>query len=204
MELYLSIIIFAAAASITPGPNNVMIMTSGLNFGIRRSIPHALGISLGFPMMLLALGFGLGSIFDLYPIIHDVIKFIGIIYLIYLAWRIASAASIEDGAAATNPLSFSQAALFQWVNPKAWVMATGAISAFTSNHHAIFTQIVFIAIAFFFAASISVAIWLVFGHQLKTLMKNNRQRQMFNIVMGISLIISVLPVIKELFDSHIF
>lgn len=202
MELYLSIIIFAATASITPGPNNVMIMTSGLNFGIRRSIPHALGICIGFPMMLLALGFGLGSIFDHYPVIHKIIKIIGISYLIYLAWRIASTATIEDGAAATNPLSFSQAALFQWVNPKAWVMATGAISAFTSNHQAIFAQIVFIAIAFFFAASISVAIWLVFGHQLKTLMKYNRQRQVFNIAMGIFLIIAVLPVIKELFHWH--
>jgi len=196
-ELSLSIVIFALSASITPGPNNIMIMASGLNFGLRQSIPHALGISIGFPIMLLALGLGLGAVFDRYPLLHEIIKVAGVLYLIYLAGRIAKAAPIEHHETSTRPLNFFQAALFQWVNPKAWVMGTGAISSFTVSNQSMFNQVAFIALTFLIAAAISVSLWLITGHQLKLWLKNNRYRRWFNYTMAGLLIMSILPVISS-------
>ncbi|MDA8682967.1 LysE family translocator [Porticoccaceae bacterium] len=197
-ELSLGIVIFALSASITPGPNNIMIMASGLNFGIRRSIPHALGIAIGFPIMLLALGSGLGTIFDRYPLFHEIIKVSGLLYLVYLAGRIAKAAPIEHTETSTKPLNFFQAALFQWVNPKAWVMGTGAISSFTVSNQSMFDQVAFIALTFLVAAAISVSLWLVVGHQLKLWLKNNRYQRWFNFTMAGLLIMSILPVISSM------
>ena len=119
MEFYLAILLFTTTASITPGPNNIMIMASGVNFGVKRSIPHVLGICLGFPVMVIALGLGLGTIFEDFPILHDIIKILGVAYLLYLAWLIASSSPFEEAASPVMPLRFDQAVLFQWVNPKA-------------------------------------------------------------------------------------
>jgi len=175
-----------------------MIMASGLNFGIRRSIPHALGIAIGFPIMLLALGSGLGTIFDRYPLFHEIIKVSGLLYLVYLAGRIAKAAPIEHAETSTKPLNFFQAALFQWVNPKAWVMGTGAISSFTVSNQSMFDQVAFIALTFLVAAAISVSLWLIVGYQLKLWLKDNRYQRWFNFTMAGLLIMSILPVISSM------
>ena len=119
MEFYLAILLFTATASITPGPNNIMIMASGVNFGIRRSLPHVLGICLGFPAMVIALGLGLGAIFESIPILHEVIKILGVSYLLYLAWLVASSSPLKEISAAASPLRFDQAVFFPWINPKA-------------------------------------------------------------------------------------
>jgi threonine/homoserine/homoserine lactone efflux protein len=117
-------VLFGVIAAVTPGPNNVMLTTTGLNFGIRRGIPHLLGICIGFPVMLALIGLGFGTLFQLYPILHEVIKIIGIIYLLYLAWKIASARGGVGEVSQSKPINFWQSAAFQWINPKAWIMGS--------------------------------------------------------------------------------
>ena len=120
--------LFALVSSITPGPNNVMLATSGLNFGFRRTIPHLLGVSIGFTLMVFLVGVGLGSVFQQVPALYTVLKYAGAAYLLYLAWKIANAGEMKDGVSRARPMTFLQAAAFQWVNPKAWVMAVGIIA----------------------------------------------------------------------------
>ena len=203
MEFYLAILLFTTTASITPGPNNIMIMASGVNFGIRRSLPHVFGICLGFPVMVIALGLGLGAIFESIPILHDVIKILGVSYLLYLAWLVASSSPLKEISVAAKPLRFDQAVLFQWVNPKAWVMATGAISAYTTTASDTIVQVLFIAFAFFITAAPSVAVWLIFGAGLKRYLENPRHNRTFNISMALLLIASMSPVINNLIQQYL-
>lgn len=119
--------LFALVSSITPGPNNIMLASSGLTFGFRRTIPHMLGVNLGFTLMLVLVGLGLGTMFQQLPWLYTVLKYAGAMYLLYLAWKIAMSGPLESGAQRGRPFTFMQAALFQWVNPKAWVMAVGVI-----------------------------------------------------------------------------
>jgi len=193
MELVFAIALFAFSAGITPGPNNIMLMTSGVNFGIKRSIPHLLGISLGFPTMILAVGLGLSAIFQAYPFIHIVIKVIGISYLLYLSWLIANSSSKIEGKQVSQPFSFWQAAAFQWVNPKGWIMAVGAIATFTSVQQEINSQVVTIASVFLCVAFPCAVVWLGFGVALKRLLKNERQQRIFNITMALLLVASIIP-----------
>ena len=204
MEIYLVILLFAASTTVTPGPNNIMIMTSGLNYGVRSSIPHFLGICIGFPAMVLVIGLGFSVIFESYPIIHEVIKVIGVAYFLYLAWLIASSSPASLEGKSAKPLNFTQAALFQWVNPKAWVMATSAVSAYTYAASDIFIQVVYIALIFLIVAFPCVGIWLVFGAGLKKYLKSSRHQRTFNLSMAFLLVASILPVINELINQYIF
>ena len=115
MEIFLAVLFFAFSTTITPGPNNIMIMSSGVNYGVKASLPHWLGICLGFPLMVLLVGLGFGLVFDRYPHLHQLIKVLGTAYLLYLAWRIASARPETIATGKSKPLSFWQAAAFQWV-----------------------------------------------------------------------------------------
>ena len=198
MTLYLAILLFAFAATITPGPNNIMIMTSGLNYGYRRSVPHLMGICLGFPAMVIMVGMGLGVVFEQYPITHSVIKVLGTIYLVYLSWLIASApvSSLENDSG--HPLSFIGAVLFQWVNPKAWVMITGAIAAYTTPNENLHIQVLTITSAFLLVAFPCVSAWLFFGVSLKRFLSNELYQRVFNIAMAILLLASIIPIIVEI------
>lgn len=149
MELVFAIALFAFSSGITPGPNNIMLMTSGVNFGIRLSLPHLAGICIGFPCMVLAIGLGLSAVFQAYPLLHLIIKYVGIAYLLYLAWLIANSSSRMEGKQTAKPLSFVQAAAFQWVNPKGWIMAVGAIATFTVMDKPLTPQVLTIASVFF-------------------------------------------------------
>ena len=204
MELYIAILIFAISSTVTPGPNNIMIMTSGLNFGIKRSMPHLMGICLGFPLMVAAVGLGFGTLFEKLPILHEIIKVLGVAYLLYLAWLVASAApSNLEGSKESNPLTFMQAALFQWINPKAWVMATGAVAAYTSQDTEMFVQVMAISLSFFAAGFPCVGIWLIFGSGLKRFLKERLYQRIFNISMALLLVVSVLPVLNELRQTYL-
>lgn len=195
MELVLTIALFAFSSGITPGPNNIMLMSSGVNFGVKRSLPHLSGICIGFPAMVLAIGLGLSTVFQAYPIIHIIIKYAGIAYLLYLAWLIANSSSKLEGKNTPNPLSFIQAAAFQWVNPKAWIMSIGAIAAFTSVQSPLTPQVLTIATVFLCVAIPSAFIWLGFGVGLKRLLRNSRQQKIFNISMALLLVASIIPII---------
>ncbi|GIU06048.1 LysE family translocator [Shewanella glacialipiscicola] len=195
MELILAIALFAFSSGITPGPNNIMLMTSGVNFGVKRSIPHLMGISLGFPTMILAIGLGLSALFQTYPVIHQIIKVVGIAYLLYLSWLIANSSSKMEGKTIAKPFSFIQAAAFQWVNPKGWIMAVGAIATFTSVQQDLTAQVITIATVFLCIAFPCALVWLGFGVVLKRLLKNPRQQKIFNISMAVLLVASIIPMI---------
>ncbi|EAR61653.1 LysE family translocator [Neptuniibacter caesariensis] len=205
MELYIAILVFAFSSTITPGPNNIMIMTSGLNYGIKRSVPHLVGICLGFPLMVAAVGLGFSTIFDKFPILHEIIKVLGVAYLLYLAWLVASAApsSLESKEQESKPLTFMQAALFQWINPKAWVMATGAVAAFTSQSTEMLIQVMAISLSFFAVSFPCVGSWLLFGSVLKRFLNQPNYQRMFNVSMALLLVVSVLPVLNELRETYL-
>lgn len=203
MEFYFAIWLFALSTTITPGPNNIMIMASGVNFGAKQSFPHLLGICFGFPPMLIALGLGFNSIFSMYPIIHEGIKIIGVLYLLYLAWLIANSSPSSLDSTIAKPITFTKAALFQWLNPKAWVMAMGAISAYTSTDSNFLMQIMYIALVFFIVAFPCLCVWLFFGTKLKRHLKSVKHQQIFNKSMALLLVVSILPVLSALVGTVI-
>jgi len=129
-ELFTALAVFALVSSITPGPNNLMLMASGANFGLRRSVPHMLGMALGFVAMVFLVGIGLQQMFTTWPPAHTALKAVCVAYLLYLAWKIANAAPPERTASAGNPFTVLQAAAFRWVNPKAWARALTATSVY--------------------------------------------------------------------------
>jgi threonine/homoserine/homoserine lactone efflux protein len=198
MDIFFAVLLFAFSTTITPGPNNVMIMSSGVNYGTKASIPHYLGICLGFPFMVLLVGLGFGVVFDRYPNLHQLIKVAGVLYLLWLAWHIASAEpkAIEKGD--RKPLSFWQAVLFQWVNAKAWVMATGAVAAFTTVQGNALVEVFAITLAFLLVAFPCVGLWLVLGSVLRKLLTNPIMQRIFNVSMGLLLVASIIPVLIEL------
>ena len=178
-----------------------MLMTSGLNHGVRKSVPHLLGINVGFTLMLIILGMGLGGAFESYPVFHQTIKIIGVIYLAYLAWMIAITPTDTQQLEKAKPFTFLQAALFQWVNPKAWVMITGAVGSFTTQSTNIYLQVLMIAGTFLVLGTPCGATWLLSGVSLRRFLENPKYLKTFNRSMAILLIVSIRPVIMELI-SH--
>lgn len=184
MTLSPDVILFIISTSITPGPNNVMLITSGVNHGIKKSLPHLLGINVGFLLMLIILGLGLGSLFETAPGLHLVIKVVGVSYLLYLAWLIAKTPTTTLDREKARPLTFFQAAFFQWVNPKAWVMITGAVATFTSQSSPIPGQVLTLAGLFSVFGPPCGSIWLLGGATLKRLLQNPVYLKYFNITMA--------------------
>lgn len=175
----------------------MFLMSSGANFGIRLSLPLLAGVCFGFPLMFLAVGLGLGSLFQQFPTIHLVITIAGVIYLSLLAWKIANAGAPEEKQS-KEPITFLQSAGFQWVNPKAWIMATGAIAAFTRPADDMQWQVVQLTMVFMTAAIPSAWTWLLFGVGLQKLLKNSRNLRIFNLMMALLLILSMVPVVHDL------
>ncbi|MCP4188777.1 MAG: LysE family translocator [Gammaproteobacteria bacterium] len=200
MELILSITAFAFTATATPGPNNIMIMASGVNFGVLRSLPHLLGICFGFAVMVVLIGLGFGVVFQEFPILHEVIKIVGILYLLYLAWRIAKAGNQSNEQTRSKPFTFIQSALFQWLNPKAWIMGSSAIAAYTRVGEDIFLQVLLIAFIFLLVAFPSTGSWLVFGRTMQRFLQKPAYQNVFNISMALLLVATVIPVILELIE----
>ena len=200
---YLAIIAFSITACVTPGPNNAMIMASGLNYGIKRSMPHYLGIVLGFPTMVLAVGMGIAQLFEVYPVMHLVLKIAGAAYLSFLAYKIATAPVSESKEAEGKPFTFLQAAAFQWVNPKAWVLAVGATVTYTTLGDGYVLQVITIGLIFMIFGAPCIMLWLWGGASLKTLMRNPSTVRIFNISMASLLIASLLPVFLELYQQFL-
>ncbi len=189
---------FAIIAAVTPGPNNVMLTTTGLNFGVRRGLPHLVGICIGLLVMLALIGLGFGSLFELYPILHEVIRIIGIVYLLYLSWKIASARGGVGHIDQDKPINFWQAAAFQWVNPKAWIMGSSALAAYTSLDGSFFTQVAIICFSFAVITFPCAGAWLVFGAGLQRFLRDPGHLKLFNMAMALLLAASILPVVWEM------
>jgi threonine/homoserine/homoserine lactone efflux protein len=175
-----------------------MLTTTGLNFGIRRGVPHLLGICIGFPVMLALIGLGFGTLFQLYPILHELIRIIGIVYLLYLAWKIATTRAAGDDIRQSKPINFWQAAAFQWVNPKAWIMGSSALAAYTTLDENYFVQVSIICLTFILITIPCAGVWLVFGAGLQRFFKEPRHLKIFNTSMALLLIASILPVVWEM------
>jgi len=190
--------VFGVIAAVTPGPNNVMLTTTGLNFGIRRGLPHLLGICIGFPVMLALIGLGFATLFELYPILHEMIKIVGVVYLLYLAWKIAMTRGGVSEVEQARPINFWQAAAFQWVNPKAWIMGSSALAAYTTLDENFSLQVVIICITFTIITFPCAGIWLVSGAGLQRFLRDPHHLRLFNIAMALLLVASILPVIREL------
>lgn len=195
-DILIAVALFAMVMSITPGPNNLMLLASGVNFGFRATVPHMLGITVGFFILILAIGFGLAEIFLQLPWTYSALKWAGAVYLLYLAWRIARSGPPEDSNThSTKPLSFLGAAAFQWVNPKAWVMV---VSTFSIYVPAASGAMVILGVAIVFALTCvpSVAIWTLFGSGLRRLLKVRRNLLIFNYCMAVALVLSLYPLLN--------
>ncbi|WP_263139618.1 LysE family translocator [Pseudomonas sp. RIT-PI-AD] len=200
-DLLMGFALFAFVTSVTPGPNNTMLLASGVNYGFARSIPHILGISCGFFVMVLAVGLGLGALFKAYPVLYSVLRYVGAAYLLYLAWKIAtSGPASNDPESEGKPLGYWAAAAFQWVNPKAWVMAVGAISTYTPMQ-GYFINVLIISALFALINAPSVGVWAGFGSLLRDVLRDPRWLRLFNVTMALLLVASLYPILIEDFSS---
>jgi threonine/homoserine/homoserine lactone efflux protein len=193
-EKLLPFVLFAIVGSVTPGPNNMISTASGAAFGFVRTLPQMLGVSVGFPLMMVALGLGLGQIFLHLPWLHEVMRYAGAAFLLYLAWRIASSAGVEETEAG-QPLTFVEAAIFQWLNPKAWTLALGALAAFTTpglGMGASLLEIGLLAALFGVIAFLALVIWCLFGVVIARALRNARRQKIFQLSLAALLAVSVV------------
>jgi threonine/homoserine/homoserine lactone efflux protein len=193
MQLIPALAAFAFVTSVTPGPNNLMLMASGANFGLRRTVPHALGVALGFGFMVAAMGLGVAAAFEAMPWAMGALKVVSALYMLWLAWRIAHAAAPEAGAGSGRPMTFLEAAAFQWVNPKAWAMALGAVALYAADG----ALVSVLAVAAVFAAVNlpSVGVWAAVGTQLARVLTSPWRLRAFNWTMAALLVASLYPVL---------
>jgi threonine/homoserine/homoserine lactone efflux protein len=197
-QLLFAFVVFAAVMFITPGPNNIMLLSSGLTFGFRPTVPHILGITFGFAFMVGAVGVGLGTVFLAYPILQTILKWGGVAYLVYLAAAIAMAEPMkpEEGGDRRGPMTFFGAAMFQWINAKGWVIVISTITAYAAI--AVFPWNIAIQVALFLLlGAVSCSAWALFGSALRPLLSSRTAVRTFNITMAVLLLASLIPVIME-------
>ena len=196
-DLLLPLCTFAVVSSITPGPNNTMILASGLNYGFKRSLPHLFGICGGFSFMVVAVGFGLQAVFEAVPMLQLILKYLGAIYLLWLAWKLAHAAPMSaEQAQLSKPLGFWGAAAFQWINPKAWVMILSAMSTYLPPH-AHLADVFLLALVFLLIGFVCVGAWALFGVVLRGFLQDPRSVRIFNVSMALLLLASLYPMLRS-------
>jgi threonine/homoserine/homoserine lactone efflux protein len=193
-DILLALFAFAFVMTVTPGPNNLMLMASGVNFGMRRSVPHVAGVTLGVVFLVLVVGAGLGQALARHPEAAAALKAASVGYMLWLAWRIATAAPPEGAAPAGRPLGFWQAAAFQWVNPKAWGMAVTAIAAYAPA--AGWAGVAPVAFAFLLVGPPCNVLWVAMGQALRRLLADRRALRAFNLGMAALLLASLWPVLR--------
>ncbi len=192
LSLVPALALFALVSSITPGPNNLMLMASGANFGLRRTLPHMMGIAIGFVVMLGLVGLGLIRLFDAFPVIHQILRLFSLIYILFLAWKISQAAPPRGSVQSGQPMTFFQAALFQWVNPKAWAMSLTAMTAYAPDNSLL--AIAIVCLVFGLINLPSIGLWTLMGRALRGFLGHDRRLRLFNWTMATLLILSVVPI----------
>jgi threonine/homoserine/homoserine lactone efflux protein len=178
---------YSFVMSITPGPNNVMLTTSGANFGFRRTVPHMLGISAGCAVQLVAVCAGLGALFTRWPMLQTVLQWVGAAYLLWLGWKLIGSGEIREGKAA-QPISFLQAAAFQFVNPKAWVMSLSAVSLFLPAGMGLVAGSAYLIGMMVSINLPCIAVWALFGSSLRGFLAQRSRRLAFNVAMAVALV----------------
>ncbi|MCP4933080.1 MAG: LysE family translocator [bacterium] len=191
-----ALLLFTTSAAFTPGPNNLMITASGANFGYRRSLPHMMGVTFGFPAMLVAMAFGLVQIFDAWPVLHTYLRYAGATYMVYLAFRIATSTTIDKARETAQPLSFMEAALFQWINPKAVIYALSTLSIFTTPKGHFFEEILLLTIVAVLVSFASITTWCMFGTAIGHLLKSAKALLVFNLTMAATLLASITLIFR--------
>ena len=196
-SLLVAFLMFAVVMFFTPGPNNIMLLSSGLTYGFRRTIPHIAGITVGFAFMVAAVGFGLGAIFIAYPVLQTILKYVGAAYLVYLAWQIGMAEpSAPEQDRRGRPMTFWGAAMFQWVNAKGWVMVIGTITAYAAIAGFPWNILIQTGISLAMGAA-STVVWALFGTALRPILTSPRAVRAFNVVMALLLLASLYPVFMD-------
>jgi threonine/homoserine/homoserine lactone efflux protein len=195
-EAFLSLVALAFATLWTPGPNNILLASSGASFGFRRSVPHMLGIIIGFPLMVLGVGFFLGQVFQSGTVLRDIIRWAGALLMLWIAWKIASAGGLSTGNGRARPMRFHEAAAFQWVNPKAWAMIVAVTSQFVTGENSA-TVIPFIALVFATISLSSTTTWVGFGTAMTRWLKTQGRLVWFNRAMAALILASVAMLFFE-------
>jgi threonine/homoserine/homoserine lactone efflux protein len=195
--LLFAFVAFAAVMFFTPGPNNIMLLSSGLTYGFRRTLPHIAGVILGFAFMVAAVGAGLGTIFIAYPLLQTVLKYAGAAYLIYLAAAIAASSPAKaDPGGRRGPMTFWGAAMFQWVNVKGWVAVIGTITAYAAIARFPWNIVIQTAISLGMGAA-SALTWALSGTALRRVLASGRAVRIFNVTMAVLLLASLYPVFMD-------
>jgi len=194
-DILTALSVFALVSSITPGPNNLMLMASGANYGFRPTIPHMLGIGLGFMFMMFLVGIGLIGVFDAIPYSYETLKLVSILYLCWLAWRVANAAPPDEETKTGKPFTFLQAAAFQWVNPKAWTMALTAMTLYAPDRS--LWAILVVTTVFGLINMPSVSLWTLVGQKMQIVLTSRIRLRIFNITMAVLLVGSLIPVVFQ-------
>lgn len=194
-DVVLPLFLFAFASSITPGPNNIMLLASGANFGMRRTLPHMFGVSVGHSFQVIIVGLALLNLFERVAWLQMALLIPCAIYLVYLAWRVANAAPPSDAPASAQPLTALQAAAFQWVNPKAFYMSVYAQTNFAPDGSLVWSAF-FVAVIFFMTNLPSVAVWAWGGVQIRRLLQTQTRLRVFNITMALCLLASLYPMVE--------
>ncbi|MEM0991008.1 MAG: LysE family translocator [Pseudomonadota bacterium] len=194
IDLIPALAAFAFATSITPGPNNLMLMASGANYGFRRTVPHMLGVGIGFVVMVIAVGVGLAEVFEIWPITLTILQIVCLAFLLYLAWKIATARPFSPNAeSAGRPMTFLAAAGFQWVNPKAWAMALTAITLYAPDRNVL--SVLSVAAIFGLINIPSVGSWTFVGQTMARWLTDPGRARAFNVTMAVLLILSMYPML---------
>ena len=196
-SLLIAFVMFATVMFFTPGPNNIMLLSSGLSYGFRRTLPHIAGITVGFAFMVAAVGLGLGTIFIAYPVLQTILKYAGVVYLVYLAAAIAMSEPVTpDEANGRSPMTFWGAAMFQWVNAKGWVMVIGTITAYAAIAAYPWNIAIKVGLSLLLGI-LSCTAWALFGSALRPVLTSRRAVRAFNIVMAVLLLASLYPVFMD-------
>jgi threonine/homoserine/homoserine lactone efflux protein len=195
LEIFISLFGFMVVSTITPGPNNFMLFASGLNFGYRRTIPHIVGIAYGFVLLVVCVGLGLGALLEIFPLAFTAIKVAGALYMIYLAWRIANSGPLTVGEGKSRPMNYFEAAAFQWVNPKAWIVAVVLASTYTTGGD-YYVSLAIIAVMFGLFNMTFISTWAVFGNGLRNYLSDPKKLRIFNIGMAVALVLSLWPMLR--------
>ncbi len=193
METLLPLLVYCAVGVCTPGPNNLMVLSSGANYGLPRTLPHILGIAFGFPVMAVGVGLGVRLLFDAYPVLHTVLQFVTFAFILWLAWQILQAGRPKAEGEGGRPMSFFQAAAFQWVNPKAWAIVFGAMGLFLTEGGNTLVQVAVIAFVFGALCVPNGIVWALFGRAIAGFLQDDTHRRWFNAVMAGLLVVSALP-----------
>ena len=196
LNLFIALVSFYFVMYVTPGPNNAMVLTSGLKFGFLKTIPHMSGITIGHILQLILVCFGLGKIFQIFPEIQNVLKIICAIYLLFLGYKIIGSFSKikEDD---SRPLKFHEAALFQIVNPKAWTISSMAASSFLSKDENLIFSIFFISIVALIICPLSISPWAAFGSAIRNLVKNNKIKAFIEYFLAFLLIVTAILIVLQ-------